>query len=130
MSRPKKKPNNRRKSNRRGNNTKPRQSFTPKNENLVKEITYFEGITVNEIAEKLNKNASDIIKLLFMLGKMVTINSIMDDELVELVCMEYDVVATKEDEEEEHDSLLDNMTDDPKDLKGRPPVVTIMGHVD
>lgn len=130
MSRPKKKPNNRRKSNQRGNNTKPRQSFTPKNENLVKEITYFEGITVNEIAEKLNKNASDIIKLLFMLGKMVTINSIMDDELVELVCMEYDVVATKEDEEEEHDSLLDNMTDDPKDLKGRPPVVTIMGHVD
>ena len=50
----------------------------------VTSITYEEGITVGELAQKMNRNASDIIKLLFMLGKMVTINSSMDDETIEL----------------------------------------------
>src|SRR5690554_7977231 len=112
MSKPKRKPNNNRrntKNNNRGRSTNQGQSFKRKNETEVKEITYFDGITVNEVAEKLNINASDVIKLLFMLGKMVTINSVLDDEQVELVYMEYDVTATKEDEEEvlDEDSLLD-----------------------
>ena len=62
----------------------------------VTSITYEEGITVGELAQKMNRNASDIIKLLFMLGKMVTINSSMDDETIELVCMEYGVEVKKE----------------------------------
>ena len=48
----------------------------------VTSITYEEGISVGELAQKMNRNASDIIKLLFMLGKMVTINSSMDDETI------------------------------------------------
>lgn len=128
MSRPVRK--NKRRNNRKRNTNTKQSGFKKRNEEVVKEIIYFEGITVNELAEKLNKNASEIIKLLFMLGKMVTINSAMDEELIELVCMEYEVEAIKEDAEEQEDNLLANIIDDPKDLKERPPVVTIMGHVD
>lgn len=92
-------------------------------------ITYTDGITVVELAGKIGRNSSDIIKLLFMLGKMMNINSPMDDENVELVCMEYGITATKE-EPKEDESLIDDVIDDPKDLKERPPIVTIMGHVD
>ena len=119
-----KKPNNR---NRRPNNNGP---YVPRKAvEQVKEIKYTDGITVGELAEKLKKNASEIIKLLFMLGKMVTINSIMDDELVELVCLEFGVEVTKEEIFDET-SLEDSVEDDPADLVERPAVVTIMGHVD
>lgn len=103
--------------------------FPRKSVELVKEVKYTDGITVGELAEKLKRNASEIIKLLFMLGKMVTINSVMDDELIELVCMEFGVSVTKEEIFDET-SLEDNIKDNPEDLVDRAPVVTIMGHVD
>ncbi|HCT63133.1 MAG TPA: translation initiation factor IF-2 [Erysipelotrichaceae bacterium] len=117
----------------RRNNKKPRKGttqreFKPRAE-LVTKIAYEEGITVSELAEKLNKNSSDLIKLLFMLGKMVTINSNLDDETVQLICMEYNVEVTKEEAVDE-DSLEDIDIDDPKDLLERSPIITIMGHVD
>ena len=100
-----------------------------KDEEKVEAITYEDGITVGELAEKLHKSSGDVIKILFMLGKMVTINSALDDENVELVCMEYDVTATKV-EHQDDDTLVDTEEDDPKDLVNRAPIVTIMGHVD
>ena len=117
---------------RRQNNNK--KGFKPNNNQpqrleKVEAITYSDGITVADLAAKCNKNASDIIKILFMLSKMVTINSELDDETVELVCMEFGIEATKEEPKEEN-SLEDEEIDDPKDLKERPPIVTIMGHVD
>lgn len=117
----------------RRNNKKPRKGttqreFKPRAE-LVTKIAYEEGITVSELAEKLNKNSSDIIKLLFMLGKMVTINTNLDDETIQLICMEYNVEVTKEEAVDE-DSLEDIDLDDPKDLLERSPIITIMGHVD
>ncbi len=104
------------------------ETFVPRAEKVTA-ISYSDGITVSELASKCNRNASDIIKLLFMLGKMVTINSTLDDELIELVCMEYNITATKEIPEDK-DSLEDDVIDDPKDLSERPPIVTVMGHVD
>ena len=95
----------------------------------VTSITYEEGISVGELAQKMNRNASDIIKLLFMLGKMVTINSSMDDETIELVCMEYGVEVKKEIPVDE-DSLEDEVEENPEDLVQRRGIVTIMGHVD
>jgi translation initiation factor IF-2 len=96
---------------------------------VVKAIIYHEGMTVSELADKLNRNSSDLIKILFMLGKMVTINTNLDDETIQLICMEFEVEATKEIIEDEN-SLEDDIIDDPKDLVERPAIVTIMGHVD
>ncbi len=112
-------------------NKKPRtnQNFERKKDDKVEAITYQEGITVGDLANKLHKNSGEIIKILFMLGKMVTINSSLDDENVELVCMEFGVDATKE-EPQEDETLLDTEEDDPADLTERAPIVTIMGHVD
>lgn len=110
----------------RGNNSQ--REFKPRAE-LVTQISYEDGITVSELAEKLNKNSSDLIKLLFMLGKMVTINSNLDDETVQLICMEYNVELTKVEPVDEN-SLEDTEVDDPKDLVDRSPIITIMGHVD
>lgn len=102
--------------------------FKPRQE-VVKAISYHEGMTVSELADKLNRNSSDLIKILFMLGKMVTINTNLDDETIQLICMEFEVEATKEIIEDEN-SLEDDIIDDPKDLVERPAIVTIMGHVD
>lgn len=92
-------------------------------------ITYTDGITVNELAEKVGRPATDIIKTLFMEGKAVTINTPLDDETIELVCISYDIEPTKVKEKEE-DTLEVDVPDDPSKLKPRPPIVTIMGHVD
>ena len=116
--------------NKKPNNNKANWNESKKeNTEKVESITYSDGITVSELAGKINKNSSDIIKLLFMLGKMMTINSPLDDENVELVCMEYGIDATKE-EPKDDESLADDVEDDPKDLRERAPIVTIMGHVD
>lgn len=122
------KPARRSQNNRRRPNTNAPREFKPRAE-VVSKITFTEGLTVAQLAEKLNRNASDLIKLLFMLGKMVTINTNLDDETVQLICMEYNVEATKE-EVIDLDSLEDNAVEDDALLVERPPIVTIMGHVD
>ena len=120
--------NSGRRNNHRSNNSNNSYNPRPKME-AVTSITYEEGISVGELAQKMNRNASDIIKLLFMLGKMVTINSSMDDETIELVCMEYGVEVKKEIPVDQ-DSLEDEIEENPADLVQRPAIVTIMGHVD
>ena len=72
----------------------------------IHEITYSDGITLGELAKKCGRNASDLIKVLFMQGKMVTINTALDDDMVELVCLEYEIEPTKVKAREE-DSLED-----------------------
>ena len=108
---------------------KPDNNAVKKNDVKIEAITYSDGITVSELANKINKNSGDVIKILFMLGKMVTINSPLDDENVELVCMEYNIEATKV-EAQDDETLFDTEIDNPEDLKERAPIVTIMGHVD
>ncbi len=118
------KKNNNTKKNFKGNNTSPK-----KTSKTVTDCTYKEGITVKELAEKINVSASDIIKFLFMMGKMITLNTSIDDETIELIAMQYNVNIAKE-EVADTNSLEDDQPDDPKDLQLRAPIVTIMGHVD
>ena len=93
-------------------------------------ISYEEGITVGELAEKLGQTPANVIKVLFLLGNMVTINSSLNDEQVELICLEYGCECEKHVPVDEVNFENIEVVDDEADLQPRCPVVTIMGHVD
>jgi translation initiation factor IF-2 len=100
--------------------TRPQTFVARPRVDMVSKITYTDGITVGQFAEKLNRNSSDIIKLLFMLGKMVTINTSLDEETIQLICMDYNVEATKE-IIVDPDSLEDEIVEEEANLVERPP---------
>lgn len=93
-------------------------------------ISYEEGITVGELAEKLGQTPANVIKVLFLLGTMVTLNSSLNDEQVELICLEYGCECEKHVPVDEVNFENIEVVDDEADLQPRCPVVTIMGHVD
>ena len=93
-------------------------------------ISYEEGITVGELAEKLGQTPANVIKVLFLLGTVVTINSSLNDEQVELICLEYGCECEKHVPVDEVNFENIEVVDDEADLQPRCPVVTIMGHVD
>lgn len=88
-------------------------------------------LSVEELAKKLNKNPNEIIKFFFFKGNLINLNSVLDEEKIGEICLEYgyDFQIEKEINAE---NILDNISfdDDEKDLKPRPAIVTIMGHVD
>ena len=78
----------------------------------------------------MGQTPANVIKVLFLLGTMVTINSSLTDEQVELICLEYGFEVEKHIEVSEVNFEEIDIVDDEKDLVSRCPVVTIMGHVD
>lgn len=111
------------------NNQKPAPE-QPKKE-MPEKITYLEGITVGELADKMNIESSSIVKKLFLLGIMANINQSLDDETIELIADDYGVEVEKEVviDEEDLDIYFDDEEENPDAIE-RPAVVTIMGHVD
>ena len=96
---------------------------------IEKAVITSETITVKELSEKIGKPAAEIIKKLFMLGIMATINQTLDIDTATLVAAEFGYEVEKVGFSED-DYLVPKEVDAPETLKPRPPVVTIMGHVD
>lgn len=128
-------PNNnrpRRKPSKKGPNKHKNTNSAPRKVEAVKEITYSDTLTVGQLANLLHKNSSEIIKFLFMMGNMSTINTVLSDDDIELICMEFGVEVHKEViiDEDDIEEQIGNIEEDDSKMVPRPPVVTIMGHVD
>ena len=96
----------------------------------LKEISIPEKITVKDLAMELKKTSSEVIKKLFGLGIMATINNEVDFDTAYLIASEFGVTANKKEIVNEEDILFDESEDSEEELEARPPVVVVMGHVD
>lgn len=101
-----------------------------KEKELPKKISYTDTLTVAELAKKLHREPSEIIKKLFMLGVIATINQELDKDAIELITSEYGVEVEEKASVDISDLESFITEDSPENLSERPPVVTIMGHVD
>jgi translation initiation factor IF-2 len=112
-----------------GRNQTP-QVYKEKVDNTPKKIIVRGEMTVGELSKLLHKDVSEVIKKLLFLGVMATINQELDLESVQLIATEFGVEVELKIPVDEDNFELILETDEDEDLSERPPVVTIMGHVD
>lgn len=104
------------------------QSAEPK-EKIIRDVTIPEAITVSELASRMSERVGDVVKQLMGMGQMVTQNQIIDQETAALIVEEMGHRYTLTSEAEVEEDLVPAEEDESK-LVERPPVVTVMGHVD
>ena len=102
---------------------------TEPKEKLVRDVTIPETITIQELANRMAERAVDVIRLLMRQGQMVKITDVIDADTAQLVAEEMGHSVKRVAESDVEEGLFDT-SDDPDTLLPRPPVVTIMGHVD
>lgn len=96
----------------------------------IKVIYIGESITVKDFAELLGKTGSELVKTLMFKGMMLGINHSLDFDTAVSIAEEYDVIIEREVEKDIFEETFAEEPDDEKDLRERPPVVVVMGHVD
>ena len=98
-------------------------------EKVMRTVQLPEAITVSELANRMSERVADIVKSLMTNGIMATQNQTIDADTAELIIEEFGHTVQRVSDADVED-VIDTVEDDEKDLKDRPPVITIMGHVD
>ncbi|HEN47446.1 MAG TPA: translation initiation factor IF-2, partial [Mizugakiibacter sp.] len=97
---------------------------------MIREVRIGEVIAVSELAQKMAIKGADVVKALFKMGVMATINEVVDHDTAALVVQEMGHKPVRGNEESMEQRLVDHVDPGSGEEKSRPPVVTIMGHVD
>ncbi len=126
----KKKKNKKNKKNKNFNQPTPAPVVEENVEDEILEIQIADSISVKELAEKINKAPSAVIMELMKMGVMASANQEIDFETAEKVCETFDIIVEKAEEIDLLEEAFREEVDDEADLKERPPVVVVMGHVD
>ncbi|MCI8371058.1 MAG: translation initiation factor IF-2 [Lachnospiraceae bacterium] len=111
-------------------NNKPSPQNRKEQEETIKTIQLPETLTISELADKMKVKASEIVKKLFMQGKIVTVNQDIDYDAAEEIALEFNCIAEPEEKVDVIAELLKEEEEDEKRMVPRPPVVCVMGHVD
>ncbi len=103
--------------------------FGNKPEKQVRDVQLPETIVVSELANRMAERAADVVKSLMKMGMMVTMNQAIDADTAEVVIEEFGHKAVRV-SDSDVEQVIDTVQDRAEDLMSRPPIVTIMGHVD
>lgn len=99
-------------------------------EETIKTVTFPPVMTIKELADKLGTPVNQLIKKLFLAGKMVNVNSDIEYEEAAEIALEYNIIAEEEEQVDVIEEMLKEEEEDASLMTPRPPVVCVMGHVD